>query len=701
MTEYRENLTNVTEHLNTIQHESFDAFNKILDSQPPEVTAVKVCDTDAEMPENWQSQNYVEIGIIQSKPMVAAAPHLKDDEQTISQLSPTIYPLQNIDAENTANNYFSMHHSQPIHPPPPTNSTHIQSSAYFESSSFPTKDCQISSNEVQSGGATLIKEPEISHNVLECSNEPINKPMQQLGKCVDEIVACKSNKCDSIINVQLEETTSVEACASITSNSTDSLEDATKENIFNVLNPMDQVDQNKDTETTKEVVNDTLVSIGVSENIACHDEPLTPEKMPTTDGEELPTPSIEQSNLPEPQDPDITDAECNSSNAEEDSSHSQNEQSEEEQELSEPDNCNLVHPVSLTLSHAALLANPEVGPSVGTKDIASDEQHSTEEEDEEQNLSAVDDGNSDEDHTRTSNISEDEYNSADEPQQQVIKPRKKRRRIVNDDDESADEEIDRNCLLRDSSPMSFTATESIHANPSVEDEEIMAAEQELENLVKNERPGPKSKKASTHMIKELQARALLRSAIVIPAAVDIKKRKNRILDSDEEADKSDLNVDDIGLPDSPADDIDVKVPLPLLISENEPDPPKTILLDRVTKIVPIEDIVGKQFTEQIPIQHFPSNMDRHDDSSLDLHDEIVSRSFVDEHSTEQNVYHVIKLEKDEDNKQQLQKHLQMYSVNNTVGHMTTNPSGSYKQRSNGSKTGSSYANNKNRYDSKQ
>lgn len=64
----------------------------------------------------------------------------------------------------------------------------------------------------------------------------------------------------------------------------------------------------------------------------------------------------------------------------------------------------------------------------------------------------------------------------------------------------------------------------------------------------NEKPGPKSKKQSTYLYNALKAKALLESAIVIPA----RKRKKRVIDSDDEFNESTLNqsidsADDIGL----------------------------------------------------------------------------------------------------------------------------------------------------------
>lgn len=61
----------------------------------------------------------------------------------------------------------------------------------------------------------------------------------------------------------------------------------------------------------------------------------------------------------------------------------------------------------------------------------------------------------------------------------------------------------------------------------------------------NEKPGPKSKKQSTYLYNALKAKALLESAIVIPA----RKRKKRVIDSDDEFNETQPidSVDDIGL----------------------------------------------------------------------------------------------------------------------------------------------------------
>lgn len=121
---------------------------------------------------------------------------------------------------------------------------------------------------------------------------------------------------------------------------------------------------------------------------------------------------------------------------------------------------------------------------------------------------------------------------------------KKRRRIVslnNEGDNSTDDDKDNipnlHCLPRSPSP-TFPAVASNSEIPDITPETIAL-------ISKNDRPGPISKKASTQLIKELQTRALLQSAVVIPAALDPKRRKVRILQSD---DDESINVDDIGAP---------------------------------------------------------------------------------------------------------------------------------------------------------
>lgn len=129
----------------------------------------------------------------------------------------------------------------------------------------------------------------------------------------------------------------------------------------------------------------------------------------------------------------------------------------------------------------------------------------------------------------------------------VKKPRRERRRIVsvNDDDSDPEMEVEREKLLKSTSPLLD--------NNVMDDKQDVEEEVDIELLIQNEKPGPKSKKMSTQILKELQARALLRNAVVIPSSGG-KKKKSRIIDSDDDEESKTLftyrvDVDDIGLPD--------------------------------------------------------------------------------------------------------------------------------------------------------
>lgn len=141
---------------------------------------------------------------------------------------------------------------------------------------------------------------------------------------------------------------------------------------------------------------------------------------------------------------------------------------------------------------------------------------------------------------------------------------KKRRRIlVCDDSNSGDSELEaeREKLLQSKSPtpshQSAEANNNGDQNELSDDEYVYQSDPEKINSFEddddyirdpNEKPGPKSKKQSTHLNNALKAKALLESAVMIPA----RKKKNRIIDSDDEYSELALNqpttsVDDIGL----------------------------------------------------------------------------------------------------------------------------------------------------------
>lgn len=162
---------------------------------------------------------------------------------------------------------------------------------------------------------------------------------------------------------------------------------------------------------------------------------------------------------------------------------------------------------------------------------------------------------------------------------------KKRRRIlVYNDSDNSELEDEREQLRRSKSPPSHCSTEQggeIQKNLS-NDEYSNASndvrEEKLEDgddYVRDphEKPGPKSKKQSTYLYNALKAKALLESAVVIPA----RKKKKRVIDSDDEYNDSVRNqpiasVDDIGLiPDDNNPEGDPKSPTCLIESESKPD----------------------------------------------------------------------------------------------------------------------------------
>lgn len=152
--------------------------------------------------------------------------------------------------------------------------------------------------------------------------------------------------------------------------------------------------------------------------------------------------------------------------------------------------------------------------------------------------------------------------------------RKRRRILVYNDGESGGSELEkeRERLLQSKSPTP--------SNRSVDDENqydqwnnehsILSNDDIIDDSYirdLNEKPGPKSKKQSTHLYNALKAKALLESAIVIPAR---KKKKRRVIDSDDEYSSNALNqpiasVDDIGLV---PDDNNIQTPLNVSIERS-------------------------------------------------------------------------------------------------------------------------------------
>lgn len=167
------------------------------------------------------------------------------------------------------------------------------------------------------------------------------------------------------------------------------------------------------------------------------------------------------------------------------------------------------------------------------------------------------------------------------------KPRKERRRIVSVNDDESDQEmnVERERLLQSPTTGVITSEDSQSGN-------IGDMEEDIELLIRNEKPGPKSKKVSTQKLKELQARELLRNAVVIPSSS--KKKKSRIIDSDDDEENSlvpyCVDVDDIGLPDTTEDndnendDSDILVASGILL--NEIDKPDELPIENSNQYAP-------------------------------------------------------------------------------------------------------------------
>lgn len=79
----------------------------------------------------------------------------------------------------------------------------------------------------------------------------------------------------------------------------------------------------------------------------------------------------------------------------------------------------------------------------------------------------------------------------------------------------------------------------------LEEDDNTVEEQFQADIIRNEKPKPKSKKQSTKLLKEMQARQLLESAIIIPVAVtsaELKRQKRRERRSEESETESDASV---------------------------------------------------------------------------------------------------------------------------------------------------------------
>lgn len=162
---------------------------------------------------------------------------------------------------------------------------------------------------------------------------------------------------------------------------------------------------------------------------------------------------------------------------------------------------------------------------------------------------------------------------------ELLHDSKKRRRIlVYGESDNSELEEERERLLHSKSPTpSHQSNEHSESGNHDQDDHLsdeytnMSDDQQEDNFDDyeeeddyirdpNERPGPKSKKRSTHLYNALKAKALLESAVVIPA----RKKKKRVIDSDDEYNNAILNqpidsADDIGLiPDLPPFNVVIK-----------------------------------------------------------------------------------------------------------------------------------------------
>lgn len=143
--------------------------------------------------------------------------------------------------------------------------------------------------------------------------------------------------------------------------------------------------------------------------------------------------------------------------------------------------------------------------------------------------------------------------------------RTQRRRICvfNDSDSESELELEKSPIsneIEESTQKTSSATildvlPNLNSDPSdIENEYVSLTEPSSSDdetndadafAIPNERPGPKSKKPSTILSAALKAKALLQSAVVIPAN---NKKKNRIIESDDEPTTTPtISVDDIGL----------------------------------------------------------------------------------------------------------------------------------------------------------
>lgn len=203
---------------------------------------------------------------------------------------------------------------------------------------------------------------------------------------------------------------------------------------------------------------------------------------------------------------------------------------------------------------------------------------------------------------------------------------KKRRRILfYEDGESDNSELEkeRERLFQSKSPTptqttSYHSTErdeaENHNNQSIDEHLNNSANERGDNCDDdddyirdpNEKPGPKSKKQSTHIHNALKVKALLESAIVIPARK--KRKKKRVIDSDDDYSDTVLNqpiasVDDIGLI---TEDNNIQMPLNVSIETEQKG--SVVYIKKEYEAEPIID-------EKLKSKSGNSELDRTDESA--------------------------------------------------------------------------------------
>lgn len=179
-------------------------------------------------------------------------------------------------------------------------------------------------------------------------------------------------------------------------------------------------------------------------------------------------------------------------------------------------------------------------------------------EDPEYNFGAQYESATESDNESAEAIIADEYILTELPEHTESNNRRKRRRRIlmyNDgqSSESSDFDEDRE-KIRSPSP-SNSLPSIVDSNlKSGSDSEYDSNDSMCNIIIENERPGPRSSKQSTKILNEIDARTLLKNAVIIPIQSDATKRKKRIIDSDDEDNDDDIrsqvSLDDIGITES-------------------------------------------------------------------------------------------------------------------------------------------------------